>query len=222
MRPADDVKGIAFFDLDGTLVVGNTQFLLVRFLRAEKIVSAAFVLGSALWFLGYKAGIFKLTETARAKAASMLRGLSVARVEGLMARFTDQELIPRLHQGAVAALQAHQEAGDRVVLVSAALEPVVRSLCGRLGVTEFASAPCEVGGDVYSGRLSGASPYGGLKAEIAAQFMRRWDSDPADCWAYADHSTDLALLQSVGHPVVVNPKPGLEKAARQAGWPILP
>jgi HAD superfamily hydrolase (TIGR01490 family) len=221
-RGAHAAEGIAFFDLDGTLVVGNTQYLLVKFLRSEGVVGLPFVLGSALWFLGYKAGLLKVTEEARAKASSMLRGQTVERVAALMARFTDQQLLPRLHTATLAALQAHRDAGDRVVLLSAALEPVVRSLCGRLGVTDFVGAPCEIVDGRYSGRLDGAAPYGELKAEMAAEFMSRWSTDPAECWAYADHTTDIALLQSVGHPVAVNPKPGLEEVALQAGWPILP
>jgi HAD superfamily hydrolase (TIGR01490 family) len=195
---------------------------MVKFFRSERIVGPTFVLGSALWFLGYKAGLFKVTEEARAKAASMLRGLPVEQVDALMTRFTDQELLPRLHTAALVALQAHREAGDRVVLLSAALEPVVRSLCERLGVEAFVGAPCEIADGRYSGRLSGPTPYGEIKAEVAAAFMNRWNKDPAGCWAYADHTSDIALLQAVGHPVAVNPKPGLEKAARQAGWPILP
>jgi HAD superfamily hydrolase (TIGR01490 family) len=221
--PAPGAPGaIAFFDLDGTLIIGNTQYLMVKFFRSEGVVSRFFVLGSALWFLGYKAGVFKVTEEARAKAASMLRGLNVERGHELMARFTDEMLLPGLHKGAAAALQAHRETGDRIVLISAALEPAVSALCARLGVADFVGAPCEIVEGRYTGRLAGVTPYGEAKAAVAADLMRRWDTDPALCWAYADHSTDLALLQSVGHPVAVNPKPELAEAARRAGWPILP
>lgn len=213
---------MAFFDLDGTLVVGNTQLLLVRFLRSVGVVGRAFVLGSALWFGAYKAGLVKVTEEARAKGASMLRGLTVEEVEGIMARFREEVLLPRLHPPAVAALREHRAAADRIVVLSAALDPVVATLSGHLGVVHFVGAPCEVTEGRYSGRLSGPTPYGALKAEVAADFMRRWRVEADSCWAYADHTTDLALLRSVGHPVAVNPRPGLAQAAREAGWPILP
>ena len=108
------------------------------------------------------------------------------------------------------------------MVVSAALDPVVRSLCSHLGVEEWYGAPCEVGEGRYTGRLSGPTPYGGLKAEVAAEVMQRRGVGPDACWAYADHTTDLELLRSVGHAVAVNPKPGLAQAAREAGWAILP
>jgi len=65
-------------------------------------------------------------------------------------------------------------------------------------------------------------PYGDEKAKLALAFAGRWQVDPADCWAYADHETDLALLRSVGHAVAVHPKPGLLKAAQEAAGRSFP
>jgi len=212
----------AFFDLDGTLVIGQTQVLLVMFLRRRGIISLAFLAATGLWFLAYKAGLVKVTQETRAKGAEVLRGLEVAKARALMASFADEVMMPRIHPAAAAALREHQAKGDRVVVLSAALDPIVEALCDRLGVSEYVSAPCEIVNGRYTGRLSGPTPYGSLKAEVAAGLMTRWGVDPAACWAYADHTTDLALLRSVGHPVAVHPKPGLREAAQASGWTVLP
>jgi HAD superfamily hydrolase (TIGR01490 family) len=215
-------KALAFFDLDGTLVSGNTQALLVRFLRSARVISRRFVAYAVLWFIGYKLGLVKVSEEERAKSASMLTGLSIKEVDRAISQFVEAQLMPRLHPGALAALREHQETGDRVVILSAALDPVVRWLATDLGVRDFAGAPCEVVGGVYTGRLSGLSPHGQRKADLAMEFMQRFGVHADECWAYADHVSDEALLRSVGHPVAVRPKPGLEKLARAAGWPVLP
>jgi HAD superfamily hydrolase (TIGR01490 family) len=212
---------VAIFDLDGTLVVGQTQALLVRFLRRAGVVSRFFVLGTALWFLGYKAGLIKITEASRAKGAEVLAGLTEAEVGSLMTRFTAEVMVPRLHPRATAALAAHQADSHLVVVVSAALEPLVAALCAHLGVEEYAGARCEIVNGLYTGRLLGPVPYSELKAQVAAKFITECGADAADCWAYADHDTDLTLLRSIGHPVAVNPRPGLRAEARNEGWPIL-
>ncbi len=212
---------VAFFDLDGTLVSGQTTFLLIKFLRREGVVSPTFLLGTGLWFLAYKARLVKVTEGSRSKSASVLEGLETTEVEALMRRFSEEEMVPRLHRGAWAALAGHLSAGDRVVVVSAALGPVVRALCERLQVADYVGASCEVDGDRYTGSLNGTIPYGEEKARVAAEFMDQWGADPSACWAYADHETDIALLRSVGHPVAVSPKPALLEAAKSSGWPIL-
>lgn len=212
---------IAFFDLDGTLVVGQTTLLLVKFLRKAGIVTRGFVIATGLWFLGYKAGLLKVTEKSREQGASVFKGLSEAEVEGLMHRFTEEVLVPRFHPAATAALAEHLSEGDRVVVISAALDPVVRGLCKRLGVEHCVGTPCEISEGRYSGRFTGPSPHAAEKVRVAEAYMQRWGVDAGDCWAYADHGTDLALLERVGHAVAVNPKPELREAAELAGWPIV-
>jgi phosphoserine phosphatase len=88
-------------------------------------------------------------------------------------------------------------------------------------VEHFAGTPCEIAGGRYSGRLTGPSPHAAEKVRVASAYMRRWHIDAAECWAYADHGTDAALLESVGHAVAVNPKRELREVAEQAGWPII-
>jgi HAD superfamily hydrolase (TIGR01490 family) len=217
-----ETRGVAFFDLDGTLVVGQTTLLLVKFLRRAGIVSRSFVVGTGLWFLGYKLGLLKVTEKSRNQGARVFAGRSEAEVDRLMRSFTEGVLAPRFHSAATAALAEHQAVGDRVVLISAALEPVVKAVCLRLGVADFVGTACEVRKGRYSGRLLGLSPHADEKKRVAAEYLRRWGVDGAVCWAYADHGSDLALLLSVGHPVAVNPKPELLAIAQRAGWPVLP
>ncbi len=213
--------GIAFFDMDGTLVGGQTTLLLVRFLRKQGIVSRRFMVGTGLWFLGYRCGLLKVTERSRHQGARVFAGRKFDEVERLMDRFTDEVLAPRFIPSVTAAMVEHQSAGDHVVVISAALEPVVGAVCRRLGVADYTGTVCEVRMGTYCGRLVGPSPHGDQKEGVAAEYMRRWGVDAARCWAYADHGSDLALLRSVGHPVAVNPRPELLEAAREAGWPVL-
>ena len=212
---------VAIFDLDGTLVMGQTQVLLVSFLRKARVVSRSFVAGTALWFLAYKAGLVEVTRASRARGAEFLKGMSEEDARSLMIRFTDEVMVPRLHPASTAALAEHQSEGDVVVVVSAALHPLVEALCRHLGVTECVGARCEIVDGCYTGRLYGPIPSSGEKADIAARFIAEHGADPADCWAYADHDTDLELLHSVGHPVAVDPRPGLRAEAEREGWPIL-
>lgn len=219
--PAAHAHAVAIFDLDGTLVVGQTQVLLVKFLRKARVVSRTFVAGTALWFLAYKLGLVKVTQASREKGAAMLAGMSEARVGELMARLTEEEMVPRLHPGATAALAEHLAEGDGVIVVSAALDPLVKALCDHLGVRDSAAATCEVKDGHYTGRLTGTVPYAAQKATVAGEFIAAHGADAADCWAYADHDTDLELLRFVGHPVAVDPRPGLRAEAERLGWPIL-
>jgi HAD superfamily hydrolase (TIGR01490 family) len=216
-----NVTTIAFFDLDGTLVVGQTQRLLVSFMRREGLVGTGFLVGVGLWFAAYRLGLVKATEGARAKAAGLMSGRRVSDIAAMMARFTREELVPRLHGGAVSALRDHQERGHDVMVLSAALTPVVEGLARYLGVSTFAGTDLEERDGVYTGAVSGKALYGTEKVAAAERFLHRLGSDAHSCWAYADHETDVDLLALVGHPVAVNPRPGLAAVARERGWPII-
>lgn len=212
---------LAFFDLDGTLVAGQTQQMLVAFLRQQGMVSRRFLAGTVLWFAGYKLGLVEATDEARARGAALLEGLEVDRVRSLMDRFRDERLAPRLFPPAVNALARHRTRGDRVVILSAAFEPLVATLARRLQVTDWVATTLETEDGRYTGRVSGRPLYGGEKASAALAVMGEEGADPDVCWAYADHDTDLELLRAVGHPVAVRPKGGLRAAAVAAGWPVV-
>lgn len=219
---AEESGVIAFFDLDGTLVTGQTQHLLVRFLRRRGLVSWRFLVGAGLWFAAYKAGLVKATDRARARGAELLAGRSPADVARLMDAFTAEVLLPRLHAGAVEALRRHDARGDLVVILSAAIEPLVVSLGRSLGVQACEGTRLAVSDGRYTGALASRALYGAEKARVARRYLAERGVDPARCWAYADHETDLELLRSVGRPVAVRPRPGLKKVALAQGWRVLP
>jgi phosphoserine phosphatase len=74
---------------------------------------------------------------------------------------------------------------------------------------------------MYNGVLEGPFCYGAGKVE-AIRDLARWEGlDLSQCYAYSDSSSDLPMLQVVGHPVVVNPDGRLERHARRNGWPIV-
>jgi len=213
---------IAFFDLDGTLVVGQTQRLLVSFMRREGLVGIGFLVGVGVWFTAYRLGLVRATDSARAKAAELMVGRSVIETAELMDRFTREDLTPRLHVGAVAALRQHQERGDEVVIVSAALMPVVEGLARHLGVRSCEGTRLETSGGTYTGSVAGKALYGAEKRTVAHRILEERGADPERCYAYADHETDVDLLGLVGHPVAVSPRPGLAAVARERGWQIIP
>jgi len=215
------IPAIAFFDLDGTLVMGQTPVLLMRFMRETGVVGSLYVFRAGLWFAAYKLRLVRLTKRARERLSRVFKGMTVAEADEIMGRFVLEVLVPRLHAGAVEALERHKAQGERVVVLSAALDPVVKALCGYLGVEEGFGAACEISDGRYTGHLGGLVPHAGEKARFAQDYMSRLAIAPSDCWAYGDHESDVDLLRSVGHPVAVNPRPRLLAAATEAGWPIL-
>src|SRR5660397_234845 len=189
---------LAFFDLDGTLVVGQTQRLLVTFLREKGMIGLGFLLGTGIWFILYRMGLVKATDRARARAGELFAGMNVQEVDTLMDEFAGEELVPRLHAGALNAL-------------------------GRgLGVKDGEGTRLERKDGIYTGQVIGRPLYGSEKARVARAYLEGQGADPGGCSAYADHETDVDLLRLVGTPVAVNPRRELQALAEESGWRILP
>jgi phosphoserine phosphatase len=79
----------------------------------------------------------------------------------------------------------------------------------------------EVKNGIYTGGPEGPFVYGDGKAVAIGQMAESEGLDLAESWAYSDSASDLPMLRTVGHPVVVNPDANLAGIAREEGWEIM-
>ncbi|MFJ2659394.1 HAD family hydrolase [Streptomyces sp. NPDC087460] len=122
----------------------------------------------------------------------------------------------------VDAVAAHWAAGCEVVLVSGSMRPLLTPLARDVGASTILCTELVVGADgVLTGEVH-RPMIGDAKAEAAVGLMRERGVDAGKCFAYGDHESDLALLRSVGKPVVVGDSPLLHEAAQRYGWPVTP
>lgn len=222
----DDAPALALFDLDGTLLVGDTDELWCAFLIDEEVLDrAAFEPRNRAVVDGYAAG----TIDANAFCgfyASLLAGHGDDWLP-LVARFVAERLAPRVAPGASALVDAHRRRGERIVLTTATnrfLAPAAAALFG-IDAASTLATDLERDGGVCTGRTAGtlnmrAGKVDRLRAWLADQGT---DADGAFARAsfYSDSSNDLPLLLAVGRPVAVDPDARLAGEARSRGWPVV-
>ncbi|MDG3815881.1 HAD family hydrolase [Pseudomonas aeruginosa] len=119
------------------------------------------------------------------------------------------------------ALQAHQRSGDAVAFVSGAATQFLAPLAAELGVAHVLANRLETYRGRFTGRLLPPQTIGTGKRQAALALMSELGAAAEDCYAYGDHLSDLALLESVGTPIVVARDPALIRHAEQQGWSIL-
>ena len=78
--------------------------------------------------------------------------------------------------------------------------------------------------DANNGRLTGhltqIPPIGEARALVLANYAEQNSLSLEESVAYADSASDLAMLEAVGFPVVVNPESRLAAIARRRGWHV--
>ncbi|MFE3460928.1 HAD family hydrolase [Nocardiopsis aegyptia] len=222
---APDRRGgaVAFFDVDETLVAMKNPFELVRYrLRGQGDDGSAYeefvrplreLAATGLEpvevsraFYRALAGVswFELCDLGRRWYAD-LRGRGVPFVAST-----------------VAALREHQARGHVTVAVSGAWAASLRPITDDLGIDLVLCTEPELD---QAGRLTGevARPmFGAAKAVAVRSVLERYGADPRVCHAYADDSTDLDMLDLVGHPTVVGDNRVLAGVAADRGWPVVP
>ena len=216
---------LALFDLDGTLLAGDTDVLWCAFLLDAGILDRK-TFGAANRDVAerYARGAVSADEFAGFYAAT-LAGRSAEGWAPLRDRFVHAAIEPRLGSAARALVAQHSAAGDRLVLTTATNRFLTTPIAASLGIGELIATELEVAasGD-FSGRTAGVV---NMRAGKVARIATWLDENAlprtslADATFYSDSINDLPLLEAVGAPVVVNPDPQLHEEAARRGWPVV-
>ena len=216
------MRGAAFFDLDRTLLRRSSALALAGPFRRRGLISRRALMRAALWqalFLARGAS-GEAVRRAAEEGLGVLRGLTPAELQELVADALEPVLRPLVYREPVELAAGHRERGEPVYIVSAALQEIVDALARDLGFDGAIGTVAEVVDGHYTGRTLRARHAAG-KAEAVRELAEREGLDLAASTAYSDSHTDLPFLEAVGNPVAVNPDRRLRRIAAERGWPVL-
>ncbi len=212
----------AFFDLDKTIIAKSSTLAFNKPFQAGGLISRRAVLRSAYAQFVYLAGgaDHDQMEKMRQFMSQLCAGWDVATVREIVADTLHNIVDPLVYDEAVSLIEEHHIAGREVVIVSASGAEVVEPIGTMLGADRVIATQMEIVDGKYTGEIDFYA-YADNKAaamrDLAAQ--KGWDLDR--CFAYSDSSTDVPMLEAVGHPYAVNPDKELRKVAEANGWPVL-
>ncbi len=217
---------LALFDLDGTLLDGDTDELWCEFLMAEGILDrAGFEARNRSVAKRYAEGAITPAEFC-SFYASTLAGRTPGEWAPRRERFVASVIAPRLGAAAHALVARHRDAGDRLVLTTATNRFLTSPIAALLAIDEedLIATELEIEGGRFTGRNIGVLNM----REGKPRRLKAWLVDAgiaetalADAVFYSDSTNDLPLLHAVGRPVAVNPDPRLRAEAGRAGWTVL-
>lgn len=204
------MKKAAFFDVDNTLVHGQSQQLFINYLRKSGGISLWGWMKLNLFFVIYKLGFESDMKKAFEQGLKYFIGKKVSDVDHVLNKFSLDVLSKRINQKALDRLIELRKEGYYIVLFSAAAEPIIRRIATMLQADDAISTLVEVNktNDTYTGHIVGEPNYGANKSINAAKYAKKHDIDLPNSFAYSDHISDLPLLKLVGNGFLV---PSLQK-----------
>ena len=180
---------LALFDFDGTLTRADTMFAFVRHVVGLPRLVLGLVWLSPMLVL-HRVGVVAATPAKEAFLKHFLGGRSEVSLRAAAETFADVA-DGLLREGALARIAWHQEAGHRVVVVSASLRLWLGPWCARHGLELLCTEPELVDG-CFSGRLASVNCNGPEKVVRVRALLDPEASRPI--WAYGDSSGDRELL----------------------------
>jgi len=210
----------AFFDLDRTLIRSSSAPVFAKHMAEAGITEHRDIPLANLFLKFYEeVGESRLMMVPAKLSVRTSKGWNVQAVNAA-ATAAAQELLGHVQPFAAGIFDKHRAAGRKLVLATTSPEPFVGPLAKALGFDDVIASRWLSADGEYLGELDGDFVWGVKKAEAVAEWADANGVRLDRSYAYSDSYYDSPMLDSVGHPVAVNPDPNLTTTAAIKGWPI--
>lgn len=211
---------LAIFDLDNTLLHGDSDYLWGTFLTERGIVDGEeFERENERFYREYKEGVLDIYEFLRFSFRS-LRDNEPKDLERWRQEFLCEKIDPIILPQARELVEHHRDLGDDLLIVTATNEFVTSPIAERLSIPNLiATVPAQSNGR-YTGDVAGIPSFQEGKVERLLDWLRTTRGDLVGSTFYSDSHNDIPLLERVDHPVAVDPDEHLQRHAEENGWPV--
>lgn len=215
---------LALFDLDNTLLAGDSDFQWAQFLIEQRALDRELHEARNLEFYEqYKAGTLDIHEFLDFQLKPLARH-SRSQLDAWHREFMTTKILPLIAPGARKLVERHQLDGDLCIIITATNSFVTAPIAHTLGIEHLiATEPEQIDGE-FTGQVSGVPCFREGKITRLEEWLNQhnltWLSF-LQSWFYSDSLNDLPLLGKVTHPVAVDPDATLRSHADEHGWPII-
>lgn len=209
---------LAIFDLDNTLIAGDSDYAWGEFLvRANLVDQDRFREANDYFYQQYKAGQLDIDEYLEF-ALKPLCDHSLDELAALHERFMEEMIEPILLPKAFELLRWHRERGDFLLIITATNTFVTAPIGRKLGVDALLGVEPELQDGRYTGRYLGIPTFQQGKVKRLYAWLSEQSYDLKGSYFYSDSHNDLPLLELVDHPVAVDADESLSTLAEARGW----
>jgi HAD superfamily hydrolase (TIGR01490 family) len=211
---------LAIFDLDETLIAGDSDHAWGEFMIERGLVAADHRAQNDAFYAQYKRGELDADDYFRFACAA-LAPHDMILLEAARKDFVEQMIMPLMLDKAAQLIEKHRQAGDKLLVITATLEFVTAPIVARLGINDLIAPIAERINDRYTGELAGVPSFGVGKVTRLMAWLEDSPFSLQGSHFYSDSANDLPLLELVDHPVAVDPDPRLRDIAERRQWPII-
>ena len=212
---------LALFDLDNTLLAGDSEHTWGEFLiEIGAVDEEEFRAENDRLYEEYLAGTLDIYESIRFQLGPLMEHPPDT-LRSWHEEFMRSRIEPMITPSSVNLVERHRAAGDELAIITASNSFVTRPIADRFGIRELLAVELERVDGRYTGRVLGTPTFQEGKVLRLQEWIKSNGRTLEGSHFYSDSHNDLPLLELVDHPVAVDPDPLLRAHAEAVGWPIL-
>ena len=213
---------LALFDLDNTILAGDSDYNWSRFLIQEGYLDGAnHAEKNEKFYADYKAGtldIYAFVEFQFKPLARNPRSI----LNQLLKKYVEEVIKPMITEKAYALVRKHREEGDLLIVITATNSFITQPIAALFGIENLIGTDPEEKEGEFTGKVSGLPSFKEGKVTRLEAWLKNKNLSLADfkkSYFYSDSHNDLPLMQKVTHPVAVDSDDILTEYAKSKGWP---
>ncbi len=212
---------LALFDLDNTLLKGDSDYQWGEFLVRKGLVDAQQHAETNKRFYGqYTNGSLNIHEYA-AFTFKFLSAHSMEQLDQWRQEYMQEDIHKMIPDAARALVEQHRALGHTLVIITATNSFVTRPIATEFGIEHLLAVEPKIINGRYTQEIDGIPTFREGKIERLKQWLQGRSETLAGSYFYSDSHNDLPLLEIVDYPVAVDPDDTLRARAAAKAWPII-
>ncbi|MBU0655251.1 MAG: HAD-IB family hydrolase [Gammaproteobacteria bacterium] len=212
---------LALFDLDNTLLSGDSDYEWGQFLVRKGLVDPETYAAENQRFYGqYQQGTLDILEYS-AFAFKPLSERSMAELAALHRDFMQESILPIMSDAAHQLVEEHRRQDHTLVVITATNSFITRPIAAAFGISNLLATEPKVVDGRYTREVAGIPCFQHGKVSRLQDWLQNRHETLAGSFFYSDSHNDLPLLEMVENPVAVDPDTVLHSVAQERGWPVI-
>ena len=213
---------LALFDLDNTILAGDSDYNWSRFLIQEGYLDGAIhAEKNEKFYADYKAGTLDIFAFVEFQFKPLARNPRTV-LNQLLKKYVEEVIKPMITEKARALVKRHQDEGDLIIVITATNSFITKPIAELFGIENLIGTDPEEKEGEFTGKVSGLPSFKEGKVTRLEAWLKNKKLSLASfekSYFYSDSHNDLPLMQKVTHPVAVDSDDVLSEYAKSKGWP---
>jgi HAD superfamily hydrolase (TIGR01490 family) len=213
---------LALFDLDNTILAGDSDYNWSRFLIQEGYLDGAIhAEKNEKFYADYKAGTLDIYAFVEFQFKPLARNPRAV-LNQLLKKYIEEVIKPMITEKARALVKRHQDEGDLIIVITATNSFITKPIAELFGIENLIGTDPEEKEGEFTGKVSGLPSFKEGKVARLEAWLKNKKLSLASfekSYFYSDSHNDLPLMQKVTHPVAVDSDDVLSEYAQSKGWP---